>query len=64
MSAPLSPDAAVSVIDRDLELHASVAHQLALSTRDPRWTELALALLGARRFTRPLMADGDKQGAG
>jgi hypothetical protein len=55
---------AASAIDGFLEAHATVAHEHALKSGDTRWTELALALLGARRFTRPLMADADKQGAG
>lgn len=50
------------IIDRFLETHAAAAHTHGLESGDARWTEGALALLGARRFFRPLMGD-DEQGA-
>ncbi len=51
-------------IDTELERLSSKANRFANESGDQRWNDLALVLLGARTFTRPLMADADKQGAG
>lgn len=42
-------------IDEDLEHLAAKANRFANESGDRRWSDLALVLLGARTFTRPLM---------
>lgn len=64
--AALDPEAAAlttaQVFDEELETMATIANDIANQTRDERWTNAALALLGTRRLMRELMADQDREG--
>ncbi len=48
-----------AAMDSELEQLAATAQRNGIS--DARWNKLALALLGVRQFTRPLMHDGDRR---
>lgn len=50
-------------MDTRLERMAQSANAIANETRDQRWTNAALALLGARRTVRECMAAEDRSAA-
>jgi hypothetical protein len=48
-----------TAMDAEIEQLASAAQRHGIT--DARWNKLALALLGVRQFTRPLMHDDDRR---